>query len=266
MERDDEVESTNILINEEDILNEPIVYEVIRIINKKPLFLNEHLLRMKNSIKFFSKIEFNEELCKERILKIIKDEKIINQNIRMETGNFIKGSFLYKIFKIESNYPSNNEYSNGVNAITVHIERNNPEIKIRNDEYKNNIKKELDKNNAYEAILTDCDGKILEGSRSNLFFVKDNKIITSKSGDVLEGITLSNVLKVINKEKIEMIRRDIYKDEIKSFDGAFLTGTSIDILPIGKINDLKLKTATNPLVLNLINKFDIFKKKDMRRI
>jgi len=260
------VESTNILINEEDILNEPIVYEVIRVINKKPLFLDEHLLRMKNSIKFFSEIDFNEKFCKERILKLIDDEKIINQNIRIETGNFIKESLSYKIFKIKSNYPTDNEYSNGVKVITVNIERNNPEIKIRNDEYKNNIKKELEQNNAYEAILTDSDAKILEGSRSNLFFVKDNKIITSKSGDVLEGITLANVLKVINKEEIKMIRKDIYKDEIKSFDGAFLTGTSIDILPIGKINDLKLNTVINPLVLDLINKFDIFKKEDIRRL
>jgi len=260
------MESTNILMNEEDILNEPIVYEVIRIINKNPLFLDEHLLRMNNSLKFFSKIDFNEGLCKERILKLIDDEKIINQNIRMETGNFSEESFSYKIFKIKSNYPTDNEYSNGVNVITVHIERDNPEIKIRDDEYKAKIKKELDKNNSYEAILTDSNGKILEGSRSNLFFIKDNKIITSKSGDVLEGITLSNVLKVINEAEIEIIRKDIYKDEIESFDGAFLTGTSIDILPIGKINDLKLNTVTNPLVLDLINKFDIFKKEDMRRI
>jgi branched-chain amino acid aminotransferase len=257
----------NILVDDEnEVLNKPIVYEVIRVIEGKPLFLNEHLIRMKNSIKHFSKIDFDVNLCKTRILKLIENGKIVNQNIRMETGNFKDENLSYKIFSIVSSYPSKKMYSKGVDVITVYKNRDNPEIKIRDDKFKLYIKNKLKDNNMYEIILIDENGKILEGSRSNLFFIKRNKIITSKSGDVLEGITLSNVVNVINQTKLEIVRKNIAKKDLKLFDGAFLTGTSIDILPINKIDDLEFNTAINPIVLDLMNKFNEYKLQDMRGI
>jgi branched-chain amino acid aminotransferase len=255
----------NILVNDEnEVLNKPIVYEVIRVIKGKPLFLNEHLIRMKNSIKHFSKTDFDVNLCKTRIFKLIENEKIVNQNIRMETGNFTDENLSYKIFSIVSNYPSNKIYLECVDVITVYKNRDNPKIKIRNDEFKLYIKNKLKDNNMYEAILIDENENILEGSRSNLFFIKGNKIITSKLGGVLEGITLSNVVKVINQTKLEIVRENINKKDLELFDGAFLTGTSIDILPINKIDDLKFNTAVNPIILDLMNKFNEFKLQDMR--
>jgi branched-chain amino acid aminotransferase len=256
----------NNLINNNEVLNKPIVYEVIRVIDGKPLFLKDHLSRMENSIKYFSKANFDNDLCKDRIIKLINDENIVNQNIRIEVGNFTKKTFSYKIFSFESSYLGHETYLEGVDVIIINKNRESPEIKIRNDEFKLFVKNKLDKSNAYEAILIDDNGKILEGSKSNLFFIKDNKILTSKSGSVLEGITLLNVLKVINQEKIEIIRRDIYKEELKSFDGAFLTGTSIDILPISKIEDIKFDIAKNVIIVDLMEKFNIFKQKDMEMI
>ncbi|MEA1974991.1 MAG: aminotransferase class IV, partial [Bacillota bacterium] len=191
---------------------------------------------------------------------------IVNQNIRIEVGDFTKQSISYKIFPIISSYPTVKMYSEGIDVITINKNRESPEIKIINDEFKLFVKNKLAKNNAYEAILIDDSGKILEGSRSNLFFIKDNKIITSKSGSVLEGITLLNVLEVINQEKVEVVRRDIYKEELKLFDGAFLTGTSIDILPISKIEDIKFDTATNLIIVDLMEKFNMFKQKNMELI
>ena len=256
----------NNLINKNEVLNKPIVYEVIRVIGGKALFLKDHLLRLENSIKYFSKVNFDSNLLKDRIIKLIKDKNIVNQNIRIEIGSFTKQTFSYKIFSIESNYLTPKIYLEGVDVIIIDKNRESPEIKIRNDEFKLFVKNELDKSNTYEAILIDDSGKILEGSRSNLFFIKDKKIITSKMGSVLEGITLLNVLKVINQENIEIIRRDIYKEELKSFDGAFLTGTSIDILPISKIEDIKFNTVKNLIIINLMEKFNIFKQKDMELI
>ncbi len=256
----------NNLINNNEVLNKPIVYEVIRVIDGKPLFLKDHLSRMENSIKYFWKANFDNDLCKDRIIKLINDENIVNQNIRIEVGNFTKKTFSYKIFSFESSYLGHETYLEGVDVIIINKNRESPEIKIRNDEFKLFVKNKLDKSNAYEAILIDDNGKILEGSKSNLFFIKDNKILTSKSGSVLEGITLLNVLKVINQEKIEIIRRDIYKEELKSFDGAFLTGTSIDILPISKIEDIKFDIAKNVIIVDLMEKFNIFKQKDMEMI
>lgn len=254
----------NFIISKNEKLMTPIVYEVIRVINKKPLFLNDHLIRLKNSITHFSKVELDIDFIKKNIRETIKTNNIVNQNIRIELGSFNKESFSYKVFPIESNYPSEEVYFKGVNCITIFKDRESPEIKIRNDEFKSYIKDQLKLNKAYEAILIAENKKILEGSRSNLFFTKDNKIFTSKSGDVLEGVTLKNVIRLIKKEKFGIIRRDIYKDEISQFDGAFLTGTSIDILPINTIDSFKIKGNENEVILKLIEKFKEIKQNDIR--
>ena len=44
-------------------------------------------------------------------------------------------------------------------------------------------------NKLYEVLLVDRNGRITEGSRSNVFFVKGNKFYTGPSAMVLVGIT-----------------------------------------------------------------------------
>jgi branched-chain amino acid aminotransferase len=107
----------NILLTDKNaLLTEPIIYEVIRIIHKKPLFLDEHLKRMASSLKYYSTVALDFELLEKRIFNIIKSNNIVNQNIRIELGSIRKHSLGYKIFPVESFYPSKDVYSEGVNV------------------------------------------------------------------------------------------------------------------------------------------------------
>ncbi len=72
---------------------------------------------------------------------------------------------------------------------------------------------------SYEAILVNTRHQVTEGSRSNIFFVKDDQVITAKSNDVLEGITRQQIIVMMNNEGIPLIEKEILESELETFDG-----------------------------------------------
>ena len=76
---------------------------------------------------------------------------------------------------------------------------------------------------------------MLEGTTTNLYFFKDNKIITTQS-DILPGITRSVVLELV-KGHFDVELRDIDKDEIGSMEEVFISASNKEIVPIIRIND-----------------------------
>ncbi len=256
-------EENILLTDENEVLNEPIIYEVIRVIHEKPLFLDEHLKRMTSSLKYYSEVTLDFDLLEKRIFDVIEENNIVNQNIRIELGSISKDALAYKIFPVKSFYPSEKVYGEGVNVVTALKNRKNPLIKAKDLTFKEYINQLLEVSNAYEVILKDEENKLHEGSRSNLFFVKGDLVMTSKKGDALEGITLKNVIKVVKESPYKFKRKDIYMKDLKKLDGAFITGTSIDILPVKKIDAITYASADNPVILDLMNKFKQLKLKDI---
>jgi len=106
----------------------------------------------------------------------------------------------------------------------------------------------MDASKAFEAILVNEDGTVSEGSRSNIFFVKGNKLVTSPDSAVLLGVTRNKVAEVCESNGIEVEKRIIKIDELESFDGAFITGTSNDVLPIKSIDKIVYNSADNDTV------------------
>ncbi|MDD4437503.1 MAG: aminotransferase class IV, partial [Tissierellia bacterium] len=100
----------------------------------------------------------------------------------------------------------------------------------------------------FEAILINHDNTVSEGSKSNIFFVKGNKLITSPDSSVLLGVTRNKVISVCEENSIKVEKRIIGQDEIESFDGVFLTGTSNDVLPIKTIDQIVFNSSENEVV------------------
>lgn len=77
---------------------------------------------------------------------------------------------------------------------------------------------------------------LFECTRANFFAIKDNTLITPSEG-VLEGITRKIVLSLSH---IPIKTRPIALTEIPTFDEAFITSTTKEILPISQIDDTHL--------------------------
>jgi len=228
--------------------NSAKIYEVIRVIEGKTIFLKEHFNRMNDSIRL-SGIKGNlkyDDFKKSTEILIEKNE-FKNCNIRV--SYYFSDEPVVLFYFVESHYPSQELFKAGIHTVTVKMHRLNPNVKAFAKDFKDNVQKIIDENNAFEAILINEDNTVSEGSKSNIFFVSKEKLVTSPDDAVLLGVTRSKVIEVCENDGIEVEKRVVKFEELGSFDAAFITGTSNDVLPIKTINDIIYNSTENKVVV-----------------
>jgi branched-chain amino acid aminotransferase len=94
-----------------------------------------------------------------------------------------------------------------------------------------------------EALLLDSDGFLAEGPGANLFFEKDGKLFTPKTGNILPGITRATILELCKKNHIEVIQDNFLPENIKNADSAFYCGTAAEIIGFNKLDDYQFPLA-----------------------
>lgn len=238
-------------------ISSPSIYEVIRVIDGVPLFLEQHMGRLNKSA---SKLDYSIENIigeiRENIFNLISINNKPYKNLKLIVYNLENEKAEYKMYFIKSSYPTFDQYQNGVHSVLFYGERNNPNIKLVNTKFKSEISNLLERSNAYEAILVNQNNYITEGSRSNLFFIKSDTLYTSPLKDVLPGVTRTNIINLCNNLGIPVKEQTIVVNELTSFDAIFMTGTSPKLLPISSVNDMIFSSAENALLKQMMNEFD----------
>lgn len=216
---------------------ENIIYEVIRVKNSAPIFLNEHLNRFSHSAKMLSyNINLNE--IKRGIYQLLSANPVDQKNFRlMYYSSAEDNGHTLLIYFIPSRYPKAEEVKNGVRLETLSAERHNPTVKYENKAIRIKANKILSTHPCYEVLLVDHDGFITEGSRSNVFFIKQNELITAPDSKVLGGITRQKVIELCNNLQININFRCLSATEISQTTGCFITGTSPGVLPVKQIDN-----------------------------
>jgi branched-chain amino acid aminotransferase len=98
-------------------------------------------------------------------------------------------------------------------------------------------------------------GLITEASRSNVFFIKNEKIYTSPVSMVLPGITRKKVLYVCDRLNIKVEMRNISVSELSDFESCFLTGTARKIVPVKRIEGITFDPR-NAILNEVSNEFE----------
>ncbi|MGD9579837.1 MAG: branched-chain amino acid transaminase [Vampirovibrionia bacterium] len=88
-----------------------------------------------------------------------------------------------------------------------------------------------------EAITLTNDNKVNEGSAMNLFIVREGKLVTStRTDDILEGITRDTIIKMAHDLNIEVEERRIDRTELYICEEAFFCGTGAQVAPVTKVD------------------------------
>ncbi len=87
-----------------------------------------------------------------------------------------------------------------------------------------------------EALLLDENGFVAEGSGECFFIVRNGKLITPPHDCSLESITQATVLEIARDLGIEVIERNITRDEVYIADEAFFTGTAAEVTPVRELD------------------------------
>lgn len=216
------------------------VYEVIRVIDSKILFWDEHFKRFNNSISKFLGWEIEIGDLFEKVHLVINENKIVNGNVKIEII-FDDNCNLY-VYPIKFYYPDDKF---GVDVVTFNFERKNPNIKTYDYEFREKSKKIIDDKNVYEVLLVNKEGFITEGSKTNVYFIKDNCFFTAPENLVLNGVTRINVNKLINELGFNLKEESVSREKIFDFDACFLTSTSSNVLAVDVIDGKEINSSSN---------------------
>lgn len=92
-----------------------------------------------------------------------------------------------------------------------------------------------------EAVLYLPDGTLTEGSHSSFFGVRDGVIRTPPNGPaILPGCTRSLVLSLAARSGVHIEERPLHRDELAKVQEAFLTGTTTEVLPVVRVDQLMI--------------------------
>lgn len=230
------------------------IYEVVRVMDGVPLFLEDHLDRFYHSAWL---CHLGIPMDKETIVGLLRKLTAVNGvtegNIRFSWSWRPAGKFLAGF--IPHHYPGEEEYRLGVVCGLLDAERHDPNAKVVQEGLREAADRMIRDLGVYEVLLVNRDGNITEGSRSNVFFIKEGILLTAPSDEVLPGITRQKVLELISREGLRVETRSMALEELPHAEAAFLTGTSPKLLPIRKVNEF-LFPSEHPLVKRLAEAYD----------
>ncbi|ALV21979.1 Branched-chain amino acid aminotransferase [Carnobacterium antarcticum] len=259
------VEQTSYFLNDQQMSTKELevfqqlegksVYEVIRVQQRIPLFLEDHLERLRSSAASVGMpLTVSDDILWQRIYRLISLNDVENQNIKIIWNQKKEGVLL--IFFTKSVYPPKESYVSGIHTSLLKLERQDPTIKLQRADYQQTVLKAREEKNAYEVLLVDQSDYVTEGSRSNLFIVKNGQLYTSPAKNVLLGIVRKKVLEICRTQGWKVVEEHLPAAQLDEIDGAFITGTGNNVLPIHTIDELVLRSTEDPIVLTLIQKFD----------
>ena len=120
-----------------------------------------------------------------------------------------------------------------------------------------------------EALMLDTNGYVAEGSGENIFIIRRGKVYTPALTSALEGITRDTIVQLMQEDMgLEVIEKQITRDEVYTADEAFFTGTAAEVTPIQSLDDREIGIGSAGMITKEIQQryFDVVHGKDSKRI
>lgn len=143
-------------------------------------------------------------------------------------------------------------YRDGIRVIVPSVRRTPPSSlspRVKTHNYLNMIVGEQEahaQDPKSWAVLLDENGNLCEGIGSNIFIVKDGRLLTPRGRYVLEGVSRETVIELARGIGIDVEERDIDLYDAYTADEVFLTSTSLCLCGVASVNGAKIGKAAIP--------------------
>jgi branched-chain amino acid aminotransferase len=240
------------------------IFDYLRVVDNKPLFVQDHLDRLYQSAALMHMVV---PQSKEMILKIVME--LVSKNdmpysglkLIVSGGDSSDGYTLEqpRLTIIQQPLPvPSNDFSVTPFALMSHpFQRQLPQVKTTDYLMAIYLQPQL-KAFGGQDILYTHDGMIRECPRSNFFLISEQGHIVTPKEQVLKGITRKNILAEASANGITIEERPIALNEINNARGAFIASSTKRIIPVSKID-----TTTIPTDSPILEKvFDLLVQKE----
>jgi len=228
------------------------VWEGLRVYPEGIVCLDKHLTRLQESAKTLAFADVPSKTDVKKAIKQTLDANGMNDDthirLTLTRGEKItsgmdprlnqSGSCLIVLAEWKPLVYDNNS---GIKVISTSQRRNGPQFldsKIHHNNLLNNIIAKIQANVAGKdaGLMLDERGFVAELNGSNVFMVKNGRLVTPYAHACLPGITRNSVMEMCKKEGIEINEEDISLSQFINADGVFATGTMGELTPIVEID------------------------------
>lgn len=238
-----------ISVNEGGFLFGEGIFETMRAYSGAVFRLTEHLERILGSCRFL-KLPFKEnaQYLEEKINQTLGVNNLSNAYLKLIISSGNKSSLtstsssptLIIIAREFEPYPQR-IYKEGFKAITSKIRRNpySPLAQHKSLNFLENVlaKREAEERGKKEAIFIDPQGNLTEGATTNIFLVKQGRVISpALNSMILPGITREVVLEISSNLGIPTEERRVELKELYEAEEAFLTNSLIEIMSLVQVD------------------------------
>ena len=226
------------------------VYEYVASYNSRLFFLTQHMDRLTRSLRELSFSEDIRDGVERGIRQLFAAAGISRAGIYIQISRGVE--------------PRNHDYTTGIPVQTVMTARPLPDVHphaetgvpvitvpdirwgrcdIKTVQLLPNVMakhKALDRG-VYDAVFVAENGVVREATSSNVFMVKHNRVITHPlTTNILPGITRQAIIDIGKSTATEIEERFYTREELLMADEVFLSGTTIDVLPVVNIDDKRI--------------------------
>lgn len=204
--------------------------------HNKFLHLEAHLDRIRRSMALLNwEYELNETAVRQAIHTICSKAPYPEMRVRLdilaEPARALGTNSSLLLALMSFSPPPKSMYENGVRLdFAPGLSRERPSLKMADFA----VKRRAFSGDAYEYLLLDSGGRILEGTGSNFYGVREGVVLTADEG-VLNGVTRQIVLELLPQLEIPLRLEPVHKDEISSLDEAAMSSSSRALLPVVEI-------------------------------
>ena len=240
------------------------IFDYLRVVDNKPLFVEAHLDRLYNSAAI---MHMDVPQSKESILKIVMDLVAKNDmpysglKLIVSGGDSSDGYALEQprltIIQQPLPVPSNQFEVNPFILMSHPFQRQLPQVKTTDYLMAIYLQPQL-KAFGGQDILYTHEGMIRECPRSNFFMISEQGHIVTAKDQVLKGITRKNILAEASANGIKIEERPIALEEINTAIGAFIASSTKRIIPVSKIDATNIPTDS-PILKKV---FDLLVQKE----
>jgi len=227
------------------------VYELISYFDKRIVFFEKHYSRLIKSLK---SLKISSPFSNKKILQLI-----ISRLIKL---NKLESGYVY-IQITRGTEKRNHVFSEQISPNLIifclplrKIEKLQKGVKVRTSEdlrwgrcdiksislLPNIMEKQIAFNQGYYETWQIKDNYITEGTTSNAFIVDKNGFIRThpKSNQILGGVTRDIIINIAKKQNIKIVEKPFTLNDIKFCKEAFLTSTTVKVLPVIKVNNVEI--------------------------
>jgi branched-chain amino acid aminotransferase len=248
------------------------VFEGIRVYDGRVFELEAHIRRLFESARAIRlPISMTKEELTAAVEATVKANKVGDGYIRLVVTRGIgtlglnpftcKQSGLFIIADKIQLYPPE-LYEKGIKVISATTVRNHPlalPAQVKSLNYLNNILAKIEAldSDVPEAIMYNHEGYVAEATGDNVFIVRNRVVCTPPvEAGGLEGVTRGVVLRLAQREGLEVIEKNLTRHDLYVCDEFFLTGTAAEVIGVVQIDGRIIGAgAVGPVTRLLREKF-----------